>query len=628
MCGVVGVYSSGAKGWGSAADAMLDSISHRGPDDRGVAHFPRITLGHVRLAIIDIEHARQPMHSLDGRYTLVFNGEIYNYLELRQLLTGRGYRFRTYSDTEVLLNSFCEYSEKCLELLNGMFAFAVYDTEEDTLFLARDHLGVKPLYYFQSGDLFLFASEIKALLAHPAVEPGIDKDSLYEYLAFQMVLNENTFFKGIRKVEPATFLVVRDGRIVRRHEYWKLCYQIDESRNEDEFADELLMLLGNSVSLQTRSDVPVGAYLSGGLDSSIVATLAARSCTGEFQTFTGGFREFEGYDETKYAEIVNAAIGSKQYTVFPSPQDFIDTMETIIYHMDEPAGGPGVFPQYMVSKLAAEHVKVVLGGQGGDEVFGGYVRYLIAYLEQCLKGAIFETQEEGRHVVTLQSLIANLPLLRNYIPLLQSQFSSGLFGEMDERYFQLIVRSPHYPVMYDREFLQEMDSERIFDAFRRLFHRPETTAYINKMTHFDLKTLLPTLLHVEDRVSMAVSIESRVPLLDRRIVDLAASIPPIMKFSGGHLKHILVRTVRNILPKEILQRKDKMGFPVPLNEWLKGPLKEFVLDIFRSERARGRGIYNCEGIERQLAECGQFNRDLWGVLNIELWARTFIDAVH
>ena len=626
MCGIAGFYSPKKGNEQQVIDGMLDTIEHRGPDDRNTLLLDNITLGHVRLSIIDIDNGKQPMPSPDGRYHIVFNGEIYNYLELRQQLVSKGHQLTSFSDTEVLLHMYMEYGKTLLDHINGMFAFAIYDKHEQEFFIARDHFGIKPFYFHQSEDSFIFASEIKALLAHPEVPCERDMDGIYEYLTFQMVLNGHSMFKDIQKLPPAHFMVVKEGKVVEQKEYWSVHYAINEEKDEDRFADELLVLLESSLSIQTRSDVPVGAYLSGGLDSSIVATLAAKNYFGTFKTFTGGFSDGAEYDETRYAKLISKHISSEHHEIFPEPRDFTDNFEKLVYHMDEPAAGPGLFPQYMVSKKASEHVKVVLGGQGGDEIYGGYARYAVAYLEQCLKGSIMETQEEGSHVVTLSSIIPNMPMLKQYLPLMRKQFSKGLFEPMDKRYYSMIDRSPNLDRLYDGAFLSGRDEEKIFENFSGVFNNPETKSYFNKMTYYDMKTLLPALLQVEDRVSMAVSLESRVPLLDKRIIELATQMPPTMKFAGGKTKAMLLKAVENILPKEIVQRKDKMGFPTPFNLWMKGPLKEFVLDIMTSQAAKERGLFKTADIDKMINNNDSFGRELWGALNLEVWHRQFIDG--
>ena len=625
MCGIAGFYSEERIDQRGVINSMLDTIAHRGPDARNTKLFDQLALGHVRLSIIDLKNGAQPMSSADDNITLIFNGEIYNYIELRKDLESKGHVFNTSSDTEVLLKMYQEHGKNMLKMLNGMFAFAIYNKQNKELFLARDQFGIKPLYYSTQGNSFVFGSEIKALLKHPHVDAKVNQNSLYEYLTFQMVLNEETLFDDISKVEPASYMILREGKIIEKEKYWTIDYTIDTSKSEKEYEEELFELIQDSVSIQTRSDVPFGSHLSGGLDSSIVSTLTSQHKEGVFKTFTGGFKDDKIYDETNYAKIVSNEIGSKHYEIFPSSDDFLNTFENLIYHMDEPAAGPGIFPQYMVSKLASEQVKVVLGGQGGDEIFGGYARYAVAYLEQCLKGSIFETQEEEQHVVTLPSIIPHMALLKQYTPMIKNQFKDGMFEPMDQRYFRLVDKSPSLNTIYNQEFLQKRKEEQLFSKFSGIFNQPNTTSYFNKMTYYDMKTLLPSLLHVEDRVSMAVSLESRVPLLDIRIVELASKMPPTLKFAGGKTKYMLLKAVQNSLPKEIVERKDKMGFPTPFNEWMAGPLREYGLDILTGKTAKERGLFNTEMIEKQFQPGNKFGRSLWGALNIETWFRQFID---
>ncbi|WP_223231359.1 asparagine synthetase B family protein, partial [Campylobacter concisus] len=345
-------------------------------------------------------------------------------------------------------------------------------------------------------DYFVFASEIKSILKYPGIRAEVDYLSLNEYMAFQVMLKKHTMFKNISSLEPATYLILENGKIKEKKRYWYFNYDIDETRNEDEYCSELSHLLEDSLNIQTRADVPIGAYLSGGIDSSLVSILASKKYFGDFHTFTGGFKDSKEFDETYYANIVHQYIKSIHHEIFPTSQNFIDTFEKISYHMDYPEAGPGVFSQYMVSKLASSYVKVVLGGQGGDEIFGGYTRYAVAYLEQAIKGAIFETAEEGKHLVTLQSIIPNMPQLKNYIPLIKEQFKEGLFGPMDERYYRIINRTHNVDIIYNKDFLKSFDSRQLLDKFKQVFNTPNTKSYFNKMTYFDLKTLLPALLHV------------------------------------------------------------------------------------------------------------------------------------
>ena len=631
MCGLVAILGSGKlleqrKG---ALEGMLARIAHRGPDGEGVVHVAgQALLGHRRLAIIDLEHGAQPMRACNGRYSLVFNGEIYNYLELRQSLIQHGDHFDTFSDTEVLLKLLIREGASGICRLNGMFAFVFHDSEGNRWIAARDHFGIKPLYYATPDqDELVFASEIKALLAHPKVAARRDEQALHQYLALQLCLDDRTLFAGVRKVKPGYYLIGAGAKVEQEVCYWDTNYQIDQDHTEDWFNGQLRALLDDSMRLQIRSDVPVGGYLSGGIDSSLVCSLAARHLDGPMPMFHGRFAEGSEYDESGFAKAVVEQANGQYHEIVPSAADFVTCLPGLIAALDEPLAGPGLFPQYMVSKLARQQVKVVLGGQGGDEIFGGYARYLVGYLEQALKGAIFETQEEGKHLVTLESIVPHLALLKQYKPLLSNFWSKGLFEQMDARYFHLIDRSQGLSDLLHPDALADFDREVLFAEFQKVFNHPDTRSYINKMTHFDQKTLLPALLQIEDRVSMSVSLESRVPLLDYRIVDLITSMPPPLKFKGGRTKHILKKTVGDLLPTSVLERKDKMGFPVPLAEWMRGGVvRDFVGDVLLSQRSLQRGVFKPQALQAMLDHQGVGGRQLWGALSLELWHRAYIDA--
>lgn len=628
MCGIVGIVtqSTDQKVAWPVLKEMAESIRHRGPDDEGFFINSNVGLANLRLSIIDVAGGHQPIPNEDQSIWIVYNGEIYNYVELRNSLLSRGHQFKTHSDTEVIVHLYEEEGEQCLEKLNGMYAFALWDARQQKLFCARDRFGIKPLYYYFDGNQFIFGSEIKALLQHPSVKASPNWEAIKEYLVFQFCLGDHTFFQGVRKLLPGHYLTWIPSRGAWHiQKYWDLQYTTDEKHSEEYFRDQLLLLLEDAVRLQLRSDVPLGAHLSGGLDSSIVVSLAASLLHTPLKTFSGGFREGPDYDETPYAKLVAQQNQTEHYEIFLTAQDFIEAMPKIIYFMDEPAAGPGVFPQYFVSKLARQHVKVVLGGQGGDEIFGGYARYLVAYLEQCLKGAIFNSQEEGRYAVTLRSIIPSLPLLQQYQTMLQQFWAKGLFDPMDRRYFRLIERSPHISELYSKELIDSFDQEELFSKFQDIFNQAEAPSYFNKMTYFDIKTLLPALLQVEDRTSMAVSLESRVPLLDHRIAELMATVPVTIKFKNGEGKYILKQTVRNIVPQKILTREDKKGFPVPLTKWYQHELREFVYEILFSHVAKSRGLYQIPNLERVIRSELQFGREIWGVLCLELWFREYID---
>jgi asparagine synthase (glutamine-hydrolysing) len=617
MCGICGILGNrlGAPARRAAVQEMMAALAHRGPDDSGIFESDGVTLGHRRLSVIDLETGRQPMASADGRHVIVYNGEIYNYRELRSSLIQQGIALRTNSDTEVLLELLVREGPRALARLNGMFAFALLDTTDNRWLMARDPLGIKPLYYAALPDELIFGSEPKALLAHPALRAEVNWEGLHEYLTFQFCLEDRTLFRGISKVEPGCYVEGRGSQVLRTVRYWDTDYRIDEHHTEAYFIETLRDLVDDAARLQIRSDVPLGAYLSGGLDSTVVASASARHLRGALQVFHGRFNEGPRYDESSFAAAAARAIGANLIQVTVTPDDFVEDMPRLIRAMDEPVAGPGLFPQYRVSRLAARHVKVALGGQGGDEVFGGYARYLVGYLEQAIKGAIFETQEEGQHVVTLGSIIPNLPVLREYRPLMQAFWRDGLFEGMDARYFRLIDRSPDLESILTQDARARFRREDVYARFQRTFNHPDTKSYFNKMTHFDLKTLLPALLHVEDRVSMAVSLESRVPLLDTRIVNLVTSMPPAIKFRGGRTKHVLRKAVASLIPEPILLRKDKMGFPVPLSEWMTaGPVRTFVADTLSSRRSRERGLFEPQALTALIDKEAAFGRQLWGVL--------------
>lgn len=628
MCGLSGIVgpSSGHPDRQRQVRRMMDVLMHRGPDGEGLVAGNGFCFGHRRLAILDVAHGAQPMVSDDGAITLILNGEIYNYIELQQELAREGVCFNTHSDTEVLLRCYEKYGQDVLRKLNGMFAFALFDARENRFFAARDHFGVKPFYYSVLGDATLvFASEIKALFCAPDVERRLDVTALHEYLTFQFCLGEKTLFAGVRKLLPGHSLSCTPGGRLEVRQWWSPSFEVDTHHTTQYFEDKLAFLVHDSVKGQLRSDVPVGAYLSGGLDSSIVVASAATQYGPGFQCFTGRFAEGESYDESRYARMVAAEFGCGYHEVTPSAQDFIDSMGKLIYHMDEPAAGPGLLPQYIVSRLAQKHVKVVLGGQGGDEIFGGYARYLVAYLEQCIKGAIFETQEEGSHIVTLESIIPNLPLLKEYVTMVQKFWASGVFDSMEERYFRLLDRSQRIRGVISGDLARGFSEEAIRQEFHQVFNASESRSYLNKMTYFDQCTLLPALLQVEDRMSMAVSLESRVPLLDYRIAELAASMPPSVKFAGGRSKNALKEAMKSTLPEAILNRKDKMGFPVPLSEWLRGPAKEFVSDVLLGKASRERGLFDAKALRDLIQNESKYGREIWGALCLELWFQTFFD---
>lgn len=627
MCGIAGMLNMTGKpvqGLSGSLEVMDTLISHRGPDgtatwvhDGGV-----VGLLHRRLAIIDLTTGDQPMESRTGDW-ITYNGELYNYIELRDELGAD--TFRTTSDTEVILRAYEKWGADCLSRLRGMFAFALWDNRRGTLFCARDRFGMKPFYYAIVDDTFLFASEAKALL--PFL-PGIETDleGLRDYLTFQFCLDGKTLFKGIRELPAGHSLEVAGGS-VRIKRYWDVHFAPDFSHDSAYFEEELRSLLSDSVRVHLRADVPVGAYLSGGLDSSIVAALAADSGQTGMMAFNGRFPMGPTYDESGYARELADDRGLDLHVSDITVDDFVRDIHRVIYHLDYPVAGPGAFPQFMVSQAARQHRKVVLGGQGGDEMFGGYARYLVAYFEQCLKAAIDGTLNNGNFVVSYESILPNLATLRQYKPMLQEFWRDGLFESMDRRYFRLVSRGEEHQteVRWDR-----LGPYSPFETFRSIYYADniDGESYFDRMTHFDFKTLLPALLQVEDRMSMAHGLESRLPFLDHPLVELAATIPADIKFEGGRLKRALVAAFKDTLPAGIANRSDKMGFPTPLNEWARGPAREFVVDVLSSQNALGREFIDNRQVIASLDAESAFGRGFWGLFSLELWQQQYHDQAY
>jgi asparagine synthase (glutamine-hydrolysing) len=626
MCGIAGIldlHRQRMPGLDRALGAMGRLIAHRGPDGSGEWMSPdgSVGLAHRRLAIIDLSPGgAQPMSAPNGT-VISYNGEIYNYRELRDALAGC-WSFCSGSDTETILAAYEADGTECLKRLRGMFAFALWDERRARLFCARDRFGVKPFYYAMVDGRFHFASEAKALLPFlPQITT--DPQALAEYLTFQYTIGEHTLFKSVKQLLPGHALVIEGGAI-KVWRYWDVSYEIDFDHSPAYFANQLCALANESMRMHLRADVPVGSYLSGGIDSSLLTLLAAR-IEGGRDSFHGRFIEYPGYDESSYAEVVARKAGSRLHIADITAADFRDHVSDVIYHLDFPVAGPGSFPQFMVSELAARHVKVVFGAQGGDEIFGGYARYLLAYFEQCIKAAIDGTYRNGNFVVTPESIIPNLGVLREYKPLIAEFWREGLFAPLDDRYFRLVDRSTD---MGDEIDWRVLDKQRVREDFGAIFNNQQNVgkeAYFDSMTHFDFKCLLPALLHVEDRMSMAHGLESRVPLLDHPLVEFAATVPADVKFRDGHMKHLLRTAFADTLPREILDRRDKMGFPVPLKEWFGGPLKDWLADLFHGARMQSRDFVNVPAVLANIEKAGRFSRKLWGLMSLELWQQRFHD---
>jgi asparagine synthase (glutamine-hydrolysing) len=625
MCGIAGIINlsmEAISGLNRRLDVMNELQIHRGPDGKGIWQHPQqfLGFGHQRLSIIDLTTGSQPMEDKGGNW-ITYNGEIYNYLELREELDTNN--FQTKSDTEVILYAYRQWGFDCVNHFRGMFAFSLWDEQNQTLFCARDRFGIKPFYYTLVGETLYYASEIKSLL--PFVKDvQIDVEGFKDYLTFQLCLAGKTLFQGIKELLPGHFLTVINGKIEVK-KYWEIHYNKDFDHTAKYFEEKIAQLLTESVDLHLRSDVPVGSYVSGGLDSSIVASLASEKYSDKFMAFTGKFSVAKEYDESQYARALADWCGFNLQELDITANDFIENIRNVIYHLDYPVAGPGSFPQYMVSKMASQHRKVVLGGQGADEIFGGYTRYLVAYFEQCIKGAIDGTMESGKFIVTYDSIIPNLTALKNYKPMLKQFWQEGLFESLDRRYFRLIDRASS---LGDEINWEALDGYHPFETFQKIFLAENVgqECYFDSMTHFDFKTLLPALLQIEDRVSMAHGLESRVPFLDHPLIELAATIPANIKFTNGTMKRVLKDSMSYCLPSVITNRQDKMGFPVPLVQWMKEDIKDFIFDTFSSQKALNRDFIDNKKVLAGLEKEWKFGRKIWGLLCLELWQQEFLDT--
>ena len=625
MCGLAGFASLDGRPVPQAhrlLSAMNNLIAHRGPDGEGrwLNSDHTAGLAHRRLAIIELTEAgAQPMRG-DSGLTITFNGEIYNYIELQRAWAA-SYPYRTRSDCESILAAYALHGRGAPSQLRGMFAFAVWDEKNRLLFAARDRFGIKPFYYTIQNGVLYFASEIKALTPTlPAIET--DRKGLSEYVVFQYPITDRTLLKGVRQLPPGHSLTVQNGRVII-DKYWDVQYVHDHTLTAPQAVEKLRALMADSMDVHLRADVPVGAYLSGGVDSSLVALMAAERSHAPILAFHGKFTCAPGYDESRFAALAAARGGMELHQIDITAQHFTDHIADVIYHLDQPVAGPGSFPQYMVSQLAAKHRKVVLGGQGGDEIFGGYARYMVGYLERALAAAL--DPEAGSPPLSITDIAPNLATLREYKPLIQQLFSKGMFGPLDQRFKVLCDRSGDFADEVDWEHL---DLDHVWNAYSDTFNDravvPEGQD-LDAMTHWDFRRLLPALLQVEDRMSMAHGLESRVPFLDEGIVEFAAALPTIVKYEGGKLKHMLRAAFEDSLPAEIFARRDKMGFPVPLKEWWTGDLRDYVHDVFGSRVAGARPFIRADKVLSNFDTGAQFSRKTWALLSLELWHRNFHD---
>ena len=627
MCGIAGMFFehdklANLKAATETVEGMLSTLQHRGKSKAPVVQKDNCFLGHARLDIVGGKSGVQPVE-VDG-ICLTFNGEIYNYLDIRTDLINRGRRFKTRGDAEVIAHAYIVYGNIFIEKLKGIFAFALYDSHNRTLMLARDRVGVKPLYYdipAQAQGGLAFASEIKAFEKERF--SCISPEAICEYLHFQFCLGDNTLFNGIHKVEPGEMIIFKEKDYSPTHiKYWKLDPASVKSDSADHYTEKyytnrLLSMLHKIVRKQSPLNMNFGAYVSGGLDSSTVVSLMSEYAP-ELKLFTGRY-DYDGYDESSYVQdLVKGLPNCDLNVVNITEDDVVNGLQDSIYHMDEPCAGPGLLGQYVLAKAVKAHdpsLKVMVGGQGGDELFGGYARYIIAYLESCLHGAINPDSKD--YVMTLDKLMPLMPILKGYEPMLRSFMSKNMFEQKDKRYFDLISRFPMDMICDDFKNTFYKDyKDRIPQKFSKIFSELGSVSYFTKMTYFDFKTSLPALLQVDDRVNGAFEMESRVPLLDEELVDFAFQIPPIYKFAGGYSKGLLRKAMAGVLPDNILWRRDKMGFPIPMQEWIdkKGRLYDMIMDLFSSDFYKS--MFN--PVDKL-----EFNRGTWGKISLCMWNKIF-----
>ena len=622
MCGIAGFVDVAGPGDPADADGdrlklrqMCDVIRHRGPDDEGMFVADGAALGMRRLSIIDVGGGHQPISNEDGSIWVVFNGEIYNYRALRTELTAHGHVFSTDTDTETIVHAYEQWGDDAFDHLRGMFGIALWDRRTRTLLLARDRVGIKPLHYVERAGWLAFGSEIKSILVADDETRRLDPAAFAHYLRFLYTPSDTSIFDGIRKLPPGHLLRWRDGRVsVRR--YWALPMEESFAGSLDEAAEALTAILSDAVTSHLVSDVPIGALLSGGVDSSLVVGLMARNSSGPVKTFTIGFDEPE-FDEVDGARRVAEHFGTDHHEFVVRP-DALRIVDALVEHFDEPFGDSSAIPTWYVSEMASRHVTVVLSGDGGDELFGGYDRYL--------PHPRVESFDRVLGVVGRRAAAAIWPALPHGFR--GKNLLRHVAQDADGRYLDSIG-------IFQPDELSVMLTEQGTSAWSRShasserLRALEALPWPSRMFRFDFDTYLPEdILTKVDRMSMAHSIESRVPLLDHEVVTFASSLPPHFKINGGERKLVLKRAAARVLPGDVLTRK-KRGFAVPLAEWFRGPLRGLVRDTLQSPRSRQRGYFNPTFVDRLLAEHASGRRDhalrLWVLLMFELWHRSYLD---
>lgn len=634
MCGINGIAlsSNSRRSIGAGVvERMRDVLSHRGPDDAGIfvdARNGHVALGHRRLSIVDVASGQQPMTNEDGSLHITYNGEIYNHAGFRDSLEARGHVYNTHCDTETILHLYEEYGASCVEHLRGMFAFAIWDSRKRELFIARDRLGVKPLYYVHANDgSFYFASEIKALFEAEAVKPELNYNALPDYLANHAPSGEETMFRGVKRLMPGHTLLWRYGRL-ELNQYWDLSFakRDDHNRSDADYIAEWTDLFTESVRLRLMADVPLGMFLSGGIDSSAIAAVMSGMVSDPIKTFSVAFAEREA-NELAYARIVAQAFKTNHHEVVVTPQEFFAALPNLVWHEDEPLAHPSSVALYFVSRLAAQHVKVVLTGEGSDELLAGYGRYRKTILNVKLAKQYERFVPAGLRT-TVRNQVEALPTSR-----LKQQLSRTFLtqpSDLESIYFDNFAVFPRslQSQLLTPEAREQFTTSDPYHVMRGLFAQSNAASLLDKILYADTKTYLHELLMKQDQMSMAASIESRVPFLDHKLVEFSAALPERMKLRGATTKYILRESMSDVLPQAILSRP-KMGFPVPIGSWFRGAFRSVVDEYVLSERAISRAVFD-PAFLRSLVERHQRGEDhserLWSLVNFEMWQRQFFDA--
>jgi asparagine synthase (glutamine-hydrolysing) len=628
MCGIAGFVTRAPNGFPDSLIArMTDIIHHRGPDGSGYYRDSFASLGHRRLSIIDVAGGHQPMANEDGALRITYNGEIFNHADLRPALEQAGHQYRTRCDTETILHAYEQYGPDCVTRFRGMFSFAIWDKHARTLFCARDRLGKKPFYYYWDGHLFAFASEIKALLGHPAISPRFEESLLSEYLNFGYCSGERTLFSGIRKLMPGHWLRLTPEELEIR-QYWEIpCASAAPvncpKRDHQSWIAECRTRLEDAVRTRLMSDVPLGMFLSGGVDSSAIAALLKQMSSGPVKTFAVGYRE-QAFSELAYARQVAEKIGTEHHEVVIGRDDFFNALPQLIWHEDEPISWPSSISLYFVSRLAAEQVKVVLTGEGSDELFAGYARYRTYILNRRLMKAYGVVPRRLRD--SIRSGIAGSRLLSGNA---RRKLQHSVLGRGED--LETLYLDNFYAAFSraEQQRLLAVPIDATYDSFLHYWNSRPDAGLLSRMLYADQKTYLVELLMKQDQMSMACSIESRVPFLDHQFVEFAAGVPDTMKLRGSVGKYILKRAVEDLLPHDIVYRK-KMGFPTPLRQWLMDPETDAVVTQLQDPDGLLAPYIDFAYLNDLLARHKSGLEDatdrIWRLLNLQLWGKIFITS--